>query len=184
MSFFDYNITSNYGTRVHPITNVTQNHDGIDFGLPYNTEVKSNVSGVVSNVGYQASGFGNYVIVKDSSGRLHTYAHLTKANVSTGDTISVNDVLGTSGSTGLSTGPHLHYQVNDADGTVLNPATFTSLSLTEGSNTEENNYTNTGFSIKDKLKNIVFQVFKFIIIALLVVLCIVFITKSLDIEIL
>lgn len=201
MNFYEYPITSNYGTRTDPFTKQTKSHKGIDYGLPYNTQVKSNIEGIVSKVAYDKSGYGNYVIVKDSTGRLHTYAHLTKATVNVGDSISINEILGLSGSTGRSTGAHLHYEVTDSNGTNLNPTDFTRLSLSEHLDEihekvddmeawRKGTIFDTGdikpiepISIKDKLKNVVFNIFKFIIIALLIILCIVFLTKSLDIEI-
>ena len=112
-NFWEYEITSQYGNRTDPFTGKASNHNGVDFALPLDTEVKSNVNGTVWAVEYQEKGFGNYVIVADSSGKFHYYAHLNQASVQMGDYISVGDTLGLSGSTGRSTGPHLHYEVRD-----------------------------------------------------------------------
>lgn len=199
MNFYEYDITSPFGTRTDPIDKTIKNHNGIDFALPLNTDVKANVSGTVTKSTTQKDGFGNYVVVKDGSGKLHYYAHLNKSLVNSGDIISVGDSLGLSGSTGRSTGPHLHYEVRDSSGTSVNPSSYLTLSAdspqTNG-NTQipsildslpsqyQQGFEETWFDgIKDKLKLILFNIFKFIIIALLIVLFVVFITKALDINI-
>lgn len=192
MNFFDYKITSNYGTRQDPITGEQKTHYGIDYGVPLNTEINSNVSGIVTESSYD-SGYGNYVVVKDGTGRLHYYAHLNKRSVNVGDTVNLNSQIGLSGSTGRSTGPHLHYEVKSSDGTNVNPNYFTTESNVNGetftpeTNVKSENFTTENnvawYDIKGNFKNIVLNIFKFIIMALLIILFVIFITKALDISI-
>lgn len=206
MRFSQYDITSDYGTRTDPFTGETKTHKGVDYALPLNTEVQANQQGVVTYSGYDAGGYGNYVVVKDGTGRTHYYAHLNKSSVSVGDTIKVGDVLGLSGSTGRSTGPHLHYEVKDAEGNNLNPKESTfdyynkNMSLENlGEFLKQDIENPTGFitdaydSVTEsletaynpfnKIKNIVFNLFKYLIIVILIVLFVVFITKALDLNI-
>lgn len=188
MNFYEYEITSPYGKRADPIDHTIKTHYGIDYALPMNTEVLSNVSGTVITSNYDVDGYGNYVVVKDGTGKLHYYAHLKKSNVSVGDIINVNDSIGLSGSSGKSTGPHLHYEVKDSNGDNINPSTYlteTQTTTETETETEIPSMDNTKwYDIKGKLQVVVFNIFKFIIIALLIVLFVVFITKALDINIL
>lgn len=102
----------------------TRAHNGIDYAVPLNTKVQSTTAGTVIYTGYDADGYGNYVRVRDGSGNTHTYAHLNSISVNTGDIVSRYDELGKSGSTGRSTGAHLHYEVRDSSNNVLNGATY------------------------------------------------------------
>lgn len=195
MNFYDYNITSPYGTRTDPIDGTTKHHNGIDYALPLNTEVQSNIKGVVQTVQTDPSNsYGIYVDVFDGL-NYHRYAHLNSTIVKVGQKINVNDVLGLSGSTGRSTGAHLHYEVKSLiDGSYINPSNFIKSSHSDSfSNTGSilgTQLSSTGqygeieqISFKNKIKGIIFNIFKFIIIALLIVLFVLFITKSLDISI-
>ena len=138
MNFYDYPVTSAYGKRNDPITGKASTHYGIDYGLPLNTEILSNVSGTVVTSSFQDDGYGNYVVVKDGTGKLHIYGHMNSRSVNVGDTVSVNQKLGLSGSTGYSTGPHLHYEVKNTDGTRVDPNLFT-----QGTTTNINNESTT-----------------------------------------
>lgn len=193
MNFYEYKVTSDYGTRTDPFTKETKTHKGIDYALPLNTEVISNVTGFVEKTNYEKNGFGNYVVIKDGTGRLHYYAHLNKSSVKVGDFVSFGDTIGLSGSTGRSTGAHLHYEIRNSSGVSLNPndyiTTIQDVVSDKGEEAvketvSENPETMIGmFDIKSKLKNIVFNIFKFIVIALLIVLFVILITKSMDISI-
>ena len=192
MNFYDYNITSDYGTRTDPFTGKTKTHKGIDYALPLNTEVISNVTGYVEKTNYEKDGFGNYVVIKDGTGRLHYYAHLNKSTVSVGDFVSFGDTIGLSGSTGRSTGAHLHYEIRNSSGVSLDPndyiTTIQDVVSDKGEEAvketiSENPETMTGiFDIGGKIKSIVFNIFKFIVIAMLIVLFVILITKSMDIS--
>ena len=191
MQFYEYEITSDFGSRSDPFTNKQSNHRGIDFALPLNTEVFANVSGTVSTVANDTDGYGNYIVVNDGSGKLHYYAHLNKASVSVGDSISKGDLLGLSGSTGRSTGPHLHYEVRDTSsgGIAIDPDTEFNVLATDPEFLHEYSVpldSDSGtewWNLKGKIKNVVFNIFKFIVIALLVVCFVLFVTKALDINI-
>lgn len=116
-------ITSQYGMRKHPVYGDMRMHDGIDIAGKNGTRVDANVSGVVTHAGSKGNGLGNYVAIKDASGNTSIYGHLEKVLVKAGQSIAQGVGLGTIGSTGTSTGNHLHYQVNDSSGKSINPAT-------------------------------------------------------------
>ena len=102
-------------------------HIGIDFGVPLGTNVKSTMSGQVVHAGWNNEGYGNLVIVQNGPYRTY-YAHLSSIPVKVGDTVNAGQVIGLSGSTGNSTGPHVHYEVR-LDGKAIDP---TSRTLTSG----------------------------------------------------
>ncbi len=186
MNFYEYKVNSNYGTRTDPFTNEVSTHNGIDYALPLNTEVKSNVKGTVTRSEFEKDGFGNYVVIKDGTGKLHYYAHLNLKYLQVGDTVNVNDVIGLSGSTGRSTGPHLHYEVRESHNinSSINPLNYTDENyLTEVNSDIPSMDDYAWYDIKGKTQLIIFNIFKFIIMTLLIVLFVVFITKSLDISI-
>ena len=190
MNFYDYSITSNYGTRTDPFTGKTTTHKGIDYALPMNTDVLSNISGIVTESSYDADGYGNYVVVKDGTGKLHYYAHLNKSNVNVGDIVNVNDSIGLSGSTGRSTGPHLHYEVKTSEGASTSPVEYTQTSILmptpevrEDGSIGVTNPLDKGIeTVKDNLSGVVFNIFKYLIIIILIVLFVLFIMKAMDIS--
>lgn len=114
-----YTMTSGYTTRV--LDGKTEQHKGVDLSRPQDTPIESFTSGSVYKVvnGFEpnsgslssSGGFGNYVVVKDPNGNYNYYAHMNKTSVKEGDMIDVGDKLGELGSTGRSTGPHLHYEI-------------------------------------------------------------------------
>lgn len=85
-------------------------HTGIDIAVPTGTEVKSTMDGRVIHAGWNAQGYGNLVIVENGPYRTY-YAHLSSIPVSAGDEVKAGTIIGLSGSTGNSTGPHLHYEI-------------------------------------------------------------------------
>lgn len=101
---------SGFGVRFHPIHRRMQMHKGIDFGARYGTTVTSTSYGVVEKVGKKRTGYGNNILVKSGDYQVR-YAHLKDIFVEVGDKVSVGDTLGTVGSSGTSTAPHLHYEV-------------------------------------------------------------------------
>lgn len=104
-------LTSGYGWRVHPITNQRRFHAGIDLGAPMGMPVWSAHSGWVVFAGSKG-GYGNCIIIRDRSGQYETlYAHLSEISVRQGAAISPRQVIGRVGSTGASTGPHLHFEL-------------------------------------------------------------------------
>jgi murein DD-endopeptidase MepM/ murein hydrolase activator NlpD len=103
-------ISSGFGNRTHPFSGRRQFHKGIDIAAPAGVEVPSVLAGEVVMAGYQR-GYGNTVVVRHGN-EFHTrYAHLASLQVKPGDMVSARQVLGSVGSSGSSTGPHLHFEV-------------------------------------------------------------------------
>lgn len=121
-------VTSYYGYRIHPISGEKDYHKGIDIGVPAGTEIKAGFDGTVTAAGYDAGGYGNYVVIemqKDDGTVIEAkYAHCDSLLVSVGQTVSQGDIIATVGNTGNSTGPHLHLEVVK-DGEYLNPIYYT-----------------------------------------------------------
>lgn len=105
-----YTITSFFGPRKHPITGKAGNHGGTDVRASYGTKIKSARGGVVMTSTYNRS-YGNYVTVLHDNGTTTLYAHMSKRAVKEGQTVTQGQVLGYVGSTGSSTGNHLHYEI-------------------------------------------------------------------------
>ena len=124
---FDFNwlpyVSSLYGYRIHPITGVRDYHKGIDIALPIGTEIRSGLDGMVVQVGYDAGGYGNYVVIENNKGLQTKYAHCRSISVTAGQTANKGDIIATVGNTGSSTGPHLHIEVVK-NGQHLNPIYF------------------------------------------------------------
>ncbi len=112
-------ITSLYGMRFHPILGYTRMHAGVDFGAPYGSPIYAVADGFVSFAGVHG-GHGNYVRLEHGSGLGSGYGHMSRIAVSPGMRVHAGEVIGYVGSTGLSTGPHLHYEVY-RDGHTVDP---------------------------------------------------------------
>ncbi len=106
------NITSGFGWRNHPIYHKPIFHEGIDISAKRGTQVFASASGRVEGLLYSRFGYGNRVVIKHSYGYETLYAHLGSINVKKGQYVKKGQLIGTVGSTGLSTGPHLHYEVH------------------------------------------------------------------------
>lgn len=106
----DYPITSNFGYRIHPITKKKKLHAGTDIGAPKGTHVVAAGSGVVITAKYWG-GYGNAVMIDHGNGMWTLYAHLNKIRVKEGDKVKMGQHIGDVGTTGSSTGYHLHYEV-------------------------------------------------------------------------
>ncbi|WP_456450606.1 peptidoglycan DD-metalloendopeptidase family protein [Hydrogenimonas sp.] len=105
-------VTSAFGWRTHPVTKRREFHPGIDLRAKTRKPVWTTADGVVEFAGYhKRSGYGNLVIVDHGFGFKTYYGHLRKVTVRKGDTVVKGDVVGISGNTGLSTAPHLHYEI-------------------------------------------------------------------------
>lgn len=113
-------VSSRFGYRVNPVTGQWRRHAGIDLAASHGTPVVATAAGVVTLAGY-AGNYGNLVIVRHGSGVQTRYAHLSRIAVGRGSTISRGQVIGYVGSTGRSTGPHLHYEIR-RHGHAQNPA--------------------------------------------------------------
>ena len=110
-------VTSNYGYRYLSLYGYTRLHAGVDIGGSYGATVVAAASGTVSVATYSSS-YGNYVMIYHPDGTSTTYAHMSSLAVSAGQTVNQGDVVGYVGSTGNSTGPHLHFEVRVNGGTV------------------------------------------------------------------
>jgi hypothetical protein len=96
---------------VHPVTGLPEWHRGQDFNAPYGTNVVATGNGTVTFAGNRNDGYGNYVMIDHGFGYQSLYGHLSKINVSLGLNIKRGDLIGLSGNTGSSSGPHLHYEI-------------------------------------------------------------------------
>ena len=104
-------VASGYGVRIDPVYHVRKFHAGMDFTAPTGTEVFATGNGKVTFVGWR-QGYGNTVVIDHGFGYETLYAHLFKALVRVGQKVNRSDIIGLVGSTGKSTGPHLHYEVH------------------------------------------------------------------------
>lgn len=113
-----YHVTSEFGPR----PSMGDYHTGIDLGAAKGTAVRSVADGTVTRVANDPDGYGNWVEVKHADGTSSRYAHLSAfGNIKVGQQIGAGSVLGAVGSTGHSTGPHLHFEWRDASGKALDP---------------------------------------------------------------
>lgn len=120
-------ISSGFGKRIDPIFRIRRMHSGIDFTAAKGTKVFATGNGVVTEAG-RSSGYGNIVVINHGFGYSTVYAHLQKINVKPRQRVTRAQVIGTVGSTGKSTGPHLHYEVR-YHGTPVNPVNYFFLDL-------------------------------------------------------
>ncbi len=114
---------SGFGFRIHPIYKISKFHSGMDFTAPTGTDVYATGDGVVSTVKSARRELGNHIIIDHGFGYQSVYAHLHSFNVRVGQKVKRGDVIGFVGNTGLSTAPHLHYEVL-ANGRNVDPALF------------------------------------------------------------
>lgn len=118
--FESFRLTSPFGMRMHPVYKIPKFHRGVDLvTTPTLGPLYAFVAGEVIHAkeGVKGSGFGGYgivVAIKDDRGCLHCYAHLSTASVKVGDKVKRGDKIGHQGSTGVSTGAHLHYEIRKA----------------------------------------------------------------------
>lgn len=115
-------ITSGFGNRVAPTAGATSRHDGIDYGASTGTPVYASDSGTVITAQYN-SARGNYIVINHGNGMQTWYQHLSAMYVSVGQTVSRGQNIGAVGSTGVVTGPHLHFEVH-VNGTPVNPLNY------------------------------------------------------------
>ena len=110
-------IAAEFGTRVHPITQQEISHDGVDFVLEEGTPVLAAAQGVVESAGYDGED-GYAVSISHGNGMSTRYCHMQDVEVQQGQTVEAGQCVGTVGSTGNSTGPHLHFSVKQGDAFV------------------------------------------------------------------
>ena len=118
--------TSQYGVRVHPITNRRIKHEGMDFMPTIDFNAKAVINGVVEKVQHSSTGYGNMVIILHPNNVRTLYAHLDSIFVEQGQKVQEAQPIGKIGSTGFSTGRHLHYEVS-VDGVKVNPSIITAM---------------------------------------------------------
>lgn len=113
-------LASGYGMRMHPILKVMRMHAGCDFSAPRGTPIYATGDGEVALVRTTFGGFGKLVVIEHGFGFVTKYAHMSSFNVKQGDKVKRGDCIGFVGSTGISTAPHLHYEIHK-EGKVINP---------------------------------------------------------------
>lgn len=113
-------VSSNYGNRRHPILGYTRMHKGMDFKAGYGTPILAVQTGWVEFAGWHSGGYGNQVELKHGAGLSTTYSHMSQVSVRDGQLVQQGQVIGYVGSTGLSTGPHLHYELHQ-NGQAIDP---------------------------------------------------------------
>lgn len=122
---YNAKITSGYGKRLHPTRKVYHFHNGVDFAAKTNSNVYATANGRVVDVG-QDKWNGKYIKIEHPSGYKTIYLHLNSQSVKIGDTVHSGCLIGKSGNTGTSTGPHLHYSIKKGNN-YLNPQRFLSV---------------------------------------------------------
>ena len=117
-------LTSPFGPRNHPISGQYKNHDGVDIGASYGSDIWAAAAGTVILAG-RNGGYGNCVIVNHGNGYTTVYGHMDSIAVSSGQSVAMGQVLGYVGSTGNSTGPHLHFEIrSSATAYPIDPQSF------------------------------------------------------------
>lgn len=116
-------VSSGFGERLHPIYKIEKPHLGLDFTSPVGTKIHATGDGTVEFAGYNTSGYGIHVIIDHGYGYATLYGHMSVLKVRQGQKVKRGDIIGEVGSSGLSTGPHLHYEVHK-DGVPVDPVNF------------------------------------------------------------
>lgn len=114
--------TSPFGYRIHPISRTRRMHTGIDIANSSGTNIAASQNGKVIFTGYQGS-YGKLIVIRHANGMETAYAHLSRISVSVGDTVTQGQSIGKMGSTGGSTGSHLHFEIRK-NGTAVNPMSY------------------------------------------------------------
>lgn len=126
----DYTIYSGFGMRYHPVYHVNKMHNGVDLGGSYGNPIVAADAGTVIKASAPVAGqntggkdYGNYIVIDHGNGMTTTYAHCRDLYVSVGDTVTAGQEIAACGSTGTSTGAHLHFEVR-VDGVRVDPAPY------------------------------------------------------------
>ncbi|MEX0342534.1 MAG: M23 family metallopeptidase [Erythrobacter sp.] len=115
-------LTSDYGMRTHPVLGGRRAHNGVDLAAPTGTPIYATADGYVSKAEWFSS-YGKYVSIEHGANLQTRFAHMSRITVEAGTRVKKGDIIGYVGSTGRSTGPHLHYEVR-IDGKAVNPVPY------------------------------------------------------------
>lgn len=122
MPLEDTRLTSDFGMRTHPVLGGRSNHKGVDLAAPSGTPIYATADGFVSKAEWYSS-YGNYVSIEHGAELQTRYAHMSRIAVAPGSRVRKGEIIGYVGSTGRSTGPHLHYEVR-IGGEAVNPIPY------------------------------------------------------------
>ena len=122
-SDWERRVTSEFGNRIDPITGKRKGHTGMDLAVPTGTPIRAALPGTVTVSKYNAGGYGYYVMIDHGNGLVTLYGHCSQLLARVGQTVQAGDIISLSGSTGRSTGPHLHFEVR-VNGERTNPRTY------------------------------------------------------------
>jgi len=117
-------ITSGFGYRLHPITGERKLHKGIDIAAPIGTPIFASETGTVIEAGWHDGGYGNWVKLRHPDGSITLYAHTNRVFVQKGQMVQRGEVIAEVGSTGLSTAPHLHFEILPDGRNAVNPLPY------------------------------------------------------------
>jgi len=132
-----YTITSEYGMRLHPILKTYRSHSGLDIGAPMGSNVLAANDGVVIKATYMGA-YGNVVMIDHGGGVITVYAHGSEIIAKLGDTVKRGDVIMKCGSTGWSTGPHVHFEIR-INGKTIDPYPYITNNTSEEGDVKEEN---------------------------------------------
>ncbi|MFN6142651.1 MAG: peptidoglycan DD-metalloendopeptidase family protein [Pseudanabaena sp.] len=121
-------ISSGFGWRVHPVTGERRMHNGVDFAAPTGTPIFAAADGVVTEAGWTNGGYGNIVELRHSDGSVTLYAHTSRVYVSKGQVVNRGQAIAEVGTTGRSTGPHLHFEVQPDGKNAVDPMDYLQMS--------------------------------------------------------
>jgi len=116
-------MVSGFGPRIHPIYKTITHHDGMDFTASIGTPIYATADGTIEKSAYERGGYGKHVIINHGYGYKTLYAHMNEIKTKRGTKVKRFDIIGYVGNTGLSLGPHLHYEVH-RNGTKENPSYY------------------------------------------------------------
>lgn len=133
--------TSSFGMRKHPISKQKVHHKGLDLVAPMGTKVMATANGTIKTVRGDDSDYGMQIIIEHPGGYTSRYAHLSKTLVTAGTEVSAGEIIGLCGSTGVSTGPHLHFELQE-NGKLINPEEYLpSFSVAKRMNIDKSSFT-------------------------------------------
>jgi len=119
----DFPITQKFGEIIPGVTYKNEPHTGIDYACPLGTNILASDNGSVFFAGWNESGYGNMIMIRHNDGKASLYAHLSLIRVYVGQNVRKGEKIGESGTSGNSTGPHLHFEMRDENGKAFDPMT-------------------------------------------------------------